>query len=349
DKLAAVFEAFQQSDGTTNRKYGGTGLGLSISREIAGLLGGRIDVESERGVGSRFTLSVPADYPGSVPTTEPRPAEAGTATAGALGRGSAGASAGTVTPSPAPTALPGPPQPEPPLTEAPAAAEAAPAAEPPAPTKPVTTPERTGGAKPPATEAHGETWPETTQLKRWLGGRPGRVLNGTHVLIVDDDIRNVFALTHVLGRIGISVKYAENGQEGLDVLDRSPEVALVLMDIMMPEMDGYQAIRIIRQTARLADLPVIALTAKAMSGDSQKALDSGADLYVPKPVDVDQLLSAMYTLLDAKEGGEGSSAGPDSGPGPQSSQDGGTTGNPDGTGDTGDSGDEDADPAGRAP
>jgi PleD family two-component response regulator len=98
----------------------------------------------------------------------------------------------------------------------------------------------TPSRRPTGGEGHEETWPETTQLKKWLSGETGRVLTGTNVLIVDDDIRNVFALTHVLGRIGISVKYAENGREGLDVLDRSPEVSLVLMDIMMPEMNGYE-------------------------------------------------------------------------------------------------------------
>ncbi|OEV03550.1 hypothetical protein AN218_32445 [Streptomyces nanshensis] len=146
-------------------------------------------------------------------------------------------------------------------------------------------------------DGHEDAWPETTQLKQWLSGPRGQTLAGTHVLIVDDDIRNVFALTHVLGRVGISVKYAENGREGLDVLDRSPEVSMVLMDIMMPEMNGYEAIRTIRRTPRLAGLPVIALTAKAMSGDSRKALDSGADVYVAKPVDLDELLQSMYDLL----------------------------------------------------
>jgi CheY-like chemotaxis protein len=170
-------------------------------------------------------------------------------------------------------------------------------------------PERTAGTEPRPAEGAHDAWPETTQLKQWLSGPRGQVLAGTHVLIVDDDIRNVFALTHVLGRVGISVKYAENGREGLDVLDRSPEVSLVLMDIMMPEMNGYEAIQSIRRTPRLAGLPVIALTAKAMSGDSQKALDSGADFYVAKPVDLDELLQAMYDLLarerDTKAEGNG--------------------------------------------
>lgn len=134
-----------------------------------------------------------------------------------------------------------------------------------------------------------------------MSGRPGRVLAGRRILIVDDDIRNVFALTHVLGRVGITVKYAENGREGIEVLDRSPDMSLVLMDIMMPEMDGCEAIRAIRHTPRLAELPIIALTAKAMPGDREKAIDSGASDYVPKPVDVDRLLTVICDLLDPQD------------------------------------------------
>ncbi|HWM35775.1 MAG TPA: ATP-binding protein, partial [Streptomyces sp.] len=328
EKLAVIFEAFQQSDGTTSRRYGGTGLGLSISREIAGLLGGRIDVESEEGVGSRFTLYVPAVYPGSTPATEPSPVSA-ERPAEVTGPERPEQRAGAVTSPPVPAALPESPRPQPaesaPRPEAPPPARteraesttpaAWPEATEPAPSPPVETvaPERAApaGPGPREGESHDETWPETTQLKRWLSGPQGRVLSGTNVLIVDDDIRNVFALTHVLGRVGVSVKYAENGREGLDVLDRSPEVTLVLMDIMMPEMNGYEAIRTIRDTPRLAALPIIALTAKAMSGDSQKALESGADLYVAKPVDVDNLLSAMYNLLSSRAGdGDGSAQAP---------------------------------------
>jgi CheY-like chemotaxis protein len=159
-----------------------------------------------------------------------------------------------------------------------------------------------GDGKPWREERQTGTWPETTRLKKWLSGRPGQVLTGRQILIVDDDIRNVFALTHMLGRVGISVRYAENGRECFEVLERSPEVSLVLMDIMMPEIDGYDAIRTIRDTPRLADLPIVALTAKAMPGDREKALSSGADAYITKPVDVDQLLTAIYEQIDAREG-----------------------------------------------
>jgi CheY-like chemotaxis protein len=141
-------------------------------------------------------------------------------------------------------------------------------------------------------------WPVAIRLKEWLGGRAGQVFPGTRVLIVDDDIRNVFALTHVLGRVGMSVLYAENGREGVEELEKHPDISLVLMDIMMPELDGYETIHKIRGTPRFADLPIIALTAKAMPGDREKAIGSGASDYIPKPVDVDRLLSAALGLLD---------------------------------------------------
>ena len=117
------------------------------------------------------------------------------------------------------------------------------------------------------------------------------------MLIVDDDVRNVFALTSVLERRGMSVVYAENGREGIAVLAENADVDLVLMDVMMPEMDGYATTEAIRATPRFATLPIIALTAKAMQGDREKSLASGASDYVTKPVDIDQLLSTMRLWL----------------------------------------------------
>ncbi|MFD0552797.1 response regulator [Streptomyces rectiviolaceus] len=118
---------------------------------------------------------------------------------------------------------------------------------------------------------------------------------------MDDDIRNVFALTHVLSRVGMPVLYAENGREGIETLERNPDTDLILMDIMMPEMDGYETISAIRRSPRWTGLPIIALTAKAMPGDREKAIEQGASDYVPKPVDVDQLLTVACALL-APEG-----------------------------------------------
>ncbi|MFD8233228.1 HAMP domain-containing protein [Streptomyces sp. NPDC059696] len=143
-----------------------------------------------------------------------------------------------------------------------------------------------------------DTWPSPTKLEAWTSGRPGRILAGRRVLIVDDDIRNVFALTHVLGRVGMTVLYAENGREGIETLERSGDVELVLMDIMMPEMDGYETISAIRRTPRWSGLPIVALTAKAMPGDREKSIARGANDYVPKPVDIDGLLTVVCALLE---------------------------------------------------
>ncbi len=129
-------------------------------------------------------------------------------------------------------------------------------------------------------------------------------LEGNTVLLVDDDVRNVFSLGSALKRYGIKVIPASNGQEGLDVLAAHPEVGLVLMDIMMPVMDGYEAMRRIRAEVRWRSLPVVALTAKAMKGDRQKCLDAGASDYVTKPVDMDQLTSVLRVWLASRPRGE---------------------------------------------
>jgi CheY-like chemotaxis protein/signal transduction histidine kinase/CHASE3 domain sensor protein len=125
-------------------------------------------------------------------------------------------------------------------------------------------------------------------------------LEGNTVLLVDDDVRNVFSLGSALKRYGIKVIPASNGQEGLDVLAAHPEIGLVLMDIMMPVMDGYEAMRRIRAEVRWRSLPVVALTAKAMKGDRQKCLDAGASDYVTKPVDMDQLTSVLRVWLASR-------------------------------------------------
>ncbi|MFE9810176.1 HAMP domain-containing protein [Streptomyces sp. NPDC005227] len=276
-KMRVIFEAFKQADGTTSRKYGGTGLGLSISREIARLLGGEIHAQSEPGRGSTFTLYLPL-YPSELPPQgygQMAPAlEAGELLASEAELAGQGVEMTAEVKSYQET------------QNGPAALfrrrrRTLPAAE-----------EHTAAPGRPESGAGGsqEQWaaPET-------GPQPPRGIRfeGEKVLIVDDDIRNVFALTSVLEQHGLSVLYAENGREGIEVLEQHDDVTVVLMDIMMPEMDGYATTTAIRRMPQFAGLPIIALTAKAMKGDREKAIESGASDYVTKPVDPDHLLSVM--------------------------------------------------------
>ncbi|HEX7070045.1 MAG TPA: response regulator, partial [Rhodothermales bacterium] len=123
------------------------------------------------------------------------------------------------------------------------------------------------------------------------------VFAGKHVLIVDDDVRNIFSLTSVLEDHGMRVSFAENGRDALATLDSTPGIDLVLMDVMMPEMDGYDTTRAIRERQQFRSLPIIALTAKAMKGDREKCIAAGASDYITKPVDTEQLLSLMRVWL----------------------------------------------------
>ncbi|MFG2547705.1 HAMP domain-containing protein [Streptomyces sp. NPDC048594] len=272
-KMRVIFEAFKQADGTTSRKYGGTGLGLSISREIAQLLGGEIHAQSETGRGSTFTLYLPL-RPSELPShgyPQPLPPAGG----GELPAGSGATD-------------------ELPDTEAETPAEVRSYQD-----------SQNGAAAlfrrrrrsaeteelPAVRERQPGPEQETTQSSR------GIRFGGQKVLIVDDDIRNVFALTSVLEQHGLSVLYAENGREGIEVLEQHEDVAVVLMDIMMPEMDGYATTTAIRRMPQFAGLPIIALTAKAMKGDREKAIESGASDYVTKPVDPDHLLTVMQQWM----------------------------------------------------
>jgi CheY-like chemotaxis protein len=122
-------------------------------------------------------------------------------------------------------------------------------------------------------------------------------LVGKKVLVVDDDVRNIFALSSVLERRGMTVLSAGTGREAIAMLDSTPDLGIVLMDIMMPEMDGYETMQVIRQNPLLRRLPIIALTAKAMKGDREKCLEAGASDYLAKPVNTEQLLSALRMWL----------------------------------------------------
>ncbi|MET8951894.1 HAMP domain-containing protein [Streptomyces sp. NPDC004393] len=268
-KMRVIFEAFKQADGTTSRKYGGTGLGLSISREIARLLGGEIHAQSEPGRGSTFTLYLPL-HPSELPP------QGYSQLAPAMEADELLASEAELS---------------------------APDIETPAEVKSYQ--ETQNG---PAALFRRRRRAVSTGVQRGAGGgqeqwagehhegqrpRQGVRFDSEKVLIVDDDIRNVFALTSVLEQHGLSVLYAENGREGIEVLEQHDDVAVVLMDIMMPEMDGYATTTAIRRMPQFAGLPIIALTAKAMKGDREKAIESGASDYVTKPVDPDHLLSVM--------------------------------------------------------
>ncbi|MGH8860427.1 MAG: response regulator, partial [Jatrophihabitantaceae bacterium] len=224
DKLKLIFEAFQQGDGTTSRKYGGTGLGLSISREIARLLGSSIAVHSVAGAGSTFSLSMPVAY------------------AGVRAHGA-------------------------------------------------------GVERFDAAQIRSGRVPMLTDKTASVPVNPQDPLHGASVLIVDDDVRNVFALTSALELHGMTVLYADNGKDGIRILAEQPGLDLVLMDVMMPDMDGNQTTKEIRDMKGCTDLPVLFLTAKAMPGDRDKSLAAGASDYITKPVDLDRLLTVMRSWL----------------------------------------------------
>jgi CheY-like chemotaxis protein len=363
DKQRLIFEAFQQADGTTSRKYGGTGLGLSISREIARLLGGELQVRSVSGEGSTFTLYVPknslggplaipgvpdeqsaADVPQLtsyappddrdelknhpfVLIVEDDPTFAGVLLELAHEQGLKGviSSAGSGTVAMVRKMQPSavtldlglsdidgfvlldllrhdPDTADIPVHVISGAEEASHAltigasgvTEKPADRdqlsglfKSIAANARMAKKKP---KSSGRTAPKPRR-------EPIPELAGSRILIIDDDIRNIYSLTSVLEAYDVKVMHAERGADGIEILRTNPGIDVALVDIMMPDMDGYETMRRIRQMPDIANVPLVAVTAKAMKGDRQKCLNAGASDYIAKPVDIDLLLALVRVWI----------------------------------------------------
>ncbi|MFB8258569.1 HAMP domain-containing protein [Kitasatospora purpeofusca] len=336
DHLDSIFGAFQQADGTTARRFGGTGLGLSISRELARLLGGVLTVRSAAGRGSRFSFYLPlalrdgaaavpgagarllvveaeppglltllartaAEAHGEDPPVEIRAAGTEADLRAALADGPYRCAVLDLarTGDLAPLLLTGLPEGTPVLghqvgggpvdiTAAAIAGLELPSGLDELRDRLVTL---CGGRHPAGAERSEPAFPaHAVPADEPLAGRTA--------LIVDDDVRNVFALAAALEQHGLTVLHAADGRAGLDLLRAHPETDLVLMDVMMPGLDGYAAIAAIRTDERFGRIPIVAVTAKAMAGDRAKSLAAGADDHVSKPVDTTLLLERMRHWLD---------------------------------------------------
>jgi CheY-like chemotaxis protein/nitrogen-specific signal transduction histidine kinase len=371
DKQKLIFEAFQQADGTTSRKYGGTGLGLSISREIARLLGGELQVRSTFGEGSTFTLFVPLEATGSVAlpdgASSARYDNSGATVPNVLvsrmevidDRETLGDSpfALIVEDDPAFAAILLDIAREAGLKGVVATAGAGTLAltrklQPHAitldlglsdidglvlldllkhdpltmhiPVQVISGAEKLRSAlslgalgvteKPATSDQLASVFAELarhvrdaftnrSQIIARVPDDPAAALRaapelaGAKILIIDDDIRNIYSLTGVLESYGVEVLHAETGRDGIALLELNPDIDVALIDIMMPEMDGYETMRQIRAQPITADVPLIAVTAKAMKGDRQKCLDAGASDYIAKPVDIELLLALLRVAL----------------------------------------------------
>ncbi|MBF6568894.1 MAG: HAMP domain-containing protein [Candidatus Binataceae bacterium] len=251
DKQQVIFEAFQQADGTTNRKYGGTGLGLSISREITRLLGGEIQVESSPGEGSTFTVYLPVRFtPPDRPNDRGRASRNSSSAAGEFLYTAGSGRHGWI-----------------------------------------------NEASHPADKVFVVDEEDSGKLYQLPDGS---AVANKRALVVDDDIRNIFAITSLLERHRMNVIYAEDGRNGIKALRDNPNVDVVLMDIMMPEIDGYETIRMIREEEQWKDLPIIAVTARALKEDRDRCLSAGASDYLAKPIDEQKLIELIATWTHSR-------------------------------------------------
>jgi CheY-like chemotaxis protein len=380
DKQKLIFEAFQQADGTTSRKYGGTGLGLSISREIARLLGGELQVRSKPGEGSTFTLYIPLEavaeagtgilagtparydnsgavVPSALPTgfevtddrdeigkdpfvliVEDDPTFASILLDAAHEAGLKGvvsiAGAGTLAMArklqPSAVTLDlglsdidgfvlldllkhDPDTKHVPIhvvsgadrSQAVIGMGAFGVTEKPAEREQLVSVFRDLRQEAEKKPRKRRKAPETS-----AAAKPVPELAGAKVLIVDDDIRNIYSLTSVLESHDVEVLHAERGKDGILILEQTPGVDVALIDIMMPEMDGYETMQQIRARPTLSDLPLIAVTAKAMKGDRQKCLDAGASDYIAKPVDIELLLALLRVWVARSREAQAAAAPP---------------------------------------
>lgn len=262
EKLAVIFEAFRQADGTTSRTYGGTGLGLTITRELADLLGGHINVTSEPDVGSVFSFVLPMQEEAS---------EQHRQTSSSSLTDTTRQSAST------------------PSSQAPNVPSDSPKVE----------------ALPGTHNIHNTHNIHTSDIRNSLDAfdtedteksAAYQALVGLRILVVDDDIRNIYAIGAVFDQLGIEMEVAHDGEEALSFLAHG-KVDAIIMDIMMPRMDGYEAIQHIRSNPNMRDIAIVVLSAKVMPKEKERCLDVGANDYLCKPLEEGALVESLTRVL----------------------------------------------------